>query len=143
MYIKTWNSPNSFSCYQYYYNKILYTFVKMDVVANGGVTRGAYLEGRDEEILYRRMRDDMIKKRKKGTYPHRNSNYDSTRRRTANFLAYHFRRCKGRNRQETEEADLFQAAFWVRVPGRRENCAKPEEGRDRERRCRAMTRLRC
>lgn len=35
----------------------------MDVVANGGVTRGAYLEGRDEEILYRRMRDDMIKKR--------------------------------------------------------------------------------
>lgn len=35
----------------------------MDTVANGGVTRGAYLEGRDEEILYRRMRDDMIQKR--------------------------------------------------------------------------------
>lgn len=43
----------------------------MDTVANGGVTRGAYLEGRDEEILYRRMRDDMIQKREEGMYPSR------------------------------------------------------------------------
>ena len=40
----------------------------MNIVASSGA---AYLEGRDEEILYKRMRDDMIQKRKEGVYPYR------------------------------------------------------------------------
>lgn len=42
----------------------------MDPAAIPGTYTGAYLEGRDEEILYRRMRDTMIQQRKEGVYPH-------------------------------------------------------------------------
>ena len=42
----------------------------MDPAAIPGTYTAAYLEGRDEEILYRRMRDDMIQQRKEGVYPH-------------------------------------------------------------------------
>ena len=86
---------------------------------------GRLLEGKDEEVLYQRMRDEMIMKRQEGVFHYPTSHIHSNlvNRQTANqIFADTYRRCKSRDRQEAKEANFLQALVWMWVCGRREDC---------------------